>query len=166
MSDIKVNGFGIHLKVRDIAASRVFYEEALGFRPIFAYGDPEFLSTVPEGVATAPERYRGVTYEPIPNCPFEIADGHIAVTDRATFTSPIAGPKISAMIRVDSLVPLLAIERLRPHSPVRHYYWNTLELVVRDPDGWVIVFIAPYSSEEMKAVQETTEVEVVTPPKN
>src|SRR5438105_943105 len=108
MSSVDVNGFGVHLKVAIIEASREFYERTLGFRPVFAYGDEAFRATIPEGVPTAPERYRGVTYEPIENCPFEIADGHIAVADRGVFTSLIESPKVSAMIRVASLMPLLA----------------------------------------------------------
>jgi hypothetical protein len=27
----------------------------------------------------------------------------------------------------------------------RHYYWGTLELVIKDPDGLALVFITPYS---------------------
>lgn len=159
---LQVNGIGTHLKVRDIAASRAFYEGVLGFTPVFAYGDQAFLDGIPDGVPTAPERYHGVTYEPMPNCPFEIADGHIAVPDRGVFDTPIASPKVSAMIRVASLVPLF--ERgVQPRFPIRHYYWGTIEMALRDPDGWVLIFIAPYSEAELEAVGKHSSVEEVTP---
>jgi catechol 2,3-dioxygenase-like lactoylglutathione lyase family enzyme len=32
--------------------------------------------------------------------------------------------------------------------PPRHYYWGTIEVVIKDPDGTVLVFIAPYSLKE------------------
>lgn len=162
MAKVKVNGIGVHLKVKNIEASRKFYEDVVGFEPIFAYGDDAFLATIPDGVATAPERYHGVTYEPIPNCPFEIADGHIAVTDPAVFATDVTTPKVSAMIRVDSLLPLFDAG-VRPRFPVRHYYWGTLELAMRDPDGWVLVFIAPYSEGELSKLNEMAEVEEVRP---
>lgn len=40
--------------------------------------------------------------------------------------------------------------------PPRHYYWGTLEVVIKDPDGLILVFIAPYSkieAEKLKADQ-------------
>lgn len=171
MSKLQCTGLGTHLKVRDIAASRKFYEGTLGFVPVFGYGDDEFRSTLPkeipsalnDGLPGAPEKYRGVTYEPTPDAPFEIADGHIAVPDRQVFENDISSPKISAMVRVKSLLPLIGSLGVRPTFPVRHYYWGTVEAVVRDPDGFVLVIIAPHSDGEVEKLREFVEVETVSP---
>jgi hypothetical protein len=42
---------------------------------------------------------------------------------------------------------------IEPAVGPRHYYWGTLEVVMKDPDGVVLVFIAPYSEEEAVRVQ-------------
>ncbi len=171
MSKLQCTGLGIHLKVRDINASRKFYEGTLGFVPVFGYGDDEFRASLPKGIPSAlndglpgaPEKYRGVTYEPTPDAPFEIADGHIAVTDHSVFKDPISSPKISAMVRVKSLVPLIGQLGVRPSFPVRHYYWGTVEAVVRDPDGFVLVIIAPHSDGEVEKLREFVTVETISP---
>lgn len=157
-----VTGLGIHIKVASIDASRAFYENILELKPIFAYGDTEFLTTVPSGVPTAPEKYRGVTYE-VGGARLEIADGHIAVSDEFVFSNRVDSPKVSAMVQVSSLVPLLEDRKLVPNSPVKKYYWGTIEMVVRDPDGWVIVLISPYSDAEWGRVAELTETLEVNP---
>ncbi len=143
MNKMRYTGLGVHIKAADINASREFYEEMLEFVPVFGYGDATFRKTLPEtipsvvndGLPGAPEKYRGVTYEPTPQSPLEIVDGHIAVADKTAFTTRVAGPKISAMLKADSLVPLIVGKRVRPSFPVRHYYWGTLELAIKDPDG-------------------------------
>jgi catechol 2,3-dioxygenase-like lactoylglutathione lyase family enzyme len=163
MTTLKINGLGVHIKVKDIQASRDFYEGLLGLKPAFAYGNPEFLKTIPEGVTAVPEEYQGVTYFPVENSPLEIADGHRAVSDPAAFSDPIPTAKVSAMIRVDSLLPLIEHAGLRPKFPVRHYYWGTIELALRDPDGWVIVLIAPYSEAEIESIRKFVPVEDVSP---
>jgi len=35
----------------------------------------------------------------------------------------------------------------------RHYYWGKLELVIRDPDGTVLVLWMPYDESEAKAIK-------------
>lgn len=161
-SEAQIESIGVHIKVRSIEASRKFYE-SLGFRPIFAYGNSEFLATIPAGVGTAPERYRGITFAVANGGTLEIAEGHIAVPDQGVFQETIKSPKVSAMVKVLSLVPLLKSGALRPRFPVRRYYWGTIEVVVRDPDGWVLVFIAKDSPEELAAVRELVTVEDIQP---
>lgn len=171
MNKMRYTGLGVHIKVADIQASRAFYEALLEFVPVFGYGDEAFRKTLPEaipsvlddGLPGAPEKYHGVTYEPTPQSPLEIADGHIAVPDATVFSSPVPSPKISAMLKADSLVPLILGKGVRPTFPVRHYYWGTLELALKDPDGFVVIVIAPYAEEEFKMLQEAIPVEVVSP---
>ena len=157
-----ITGLGVHIKVRSIAESRRFYENFLELTPVFAYGDEKFLKTVPSGVPTAPERYSGITYEISGGAKIEIADGHIAVDKPEIFADRIESPKVSAMFNVSSLVPLLQKgihkRKGKEDKGVMIYYWDTLELVVRDPDGWVIVLIAPKSQEEIEAVCKLAKV--------
>jgi len=164
------NGCGVHVKVSDIGNSRDFYEGVLDLIPVFGYGDDEFRKTLPEaipsvtgdGLPGAPERYRGVTYEPTPQSPLEIADGHIAVPDPNVFKTPMPGPKITAMLRAESLIPIVRDKGVRPKFPVRHYYWGTIEIALKDPDGFVIIVIAPYSDAEMSELRKFIEVEVIS----
>jgi len=164
------SGVGIHLKVADLSASRAFYEGVLDLAPVFGYGSPEFRRTLPSEIASvtgdglpgAPERYCGVTYEPTPQSPIEIAEGHIAVPDPKVFRDRILTPKVSAMMRVDSLLPLARDKGIRPKFPVRHYYWGTLEMALKDPDGFVIILIAPYSEQEFEALHSLIPVEQVS----
>jgi len=161
MAKLSFTGIGVHVKVRDIEASRHFYED-LGFVPAFGYGDESFRATLPEGCPSAPERYRGVTYKLCDNAELEIAEGHVAVRPEV-FREEILSPKVSGIIRVRSVMPV--IEQLSNviKFPVRKYYWGSIEVAVRDPDGFVLIFIAPYSEEEMAAVQKLVKVEIVEP---
>lgn len=156
-----VTALGIHIKVADIDASRDFYERYLGLTPAFAYGDEDFLATIPDTATKAPDVYRGILYDLSPQAKLEIADGHIAVKHPAVFSEQIVSPKISAMVNVSSLVPLLESSARRPKSTVKHYHWGTVEMVLRDPDGFVVVLIAPYTEEEAAAVSRYVEVERV-----
>lgn len=161
MADLEFTGIGIHVKVADIEASRRFYD-SLGMQVVFGYGDDEFRASLPEGCGSAPERYRGLTYQLTEDVNYEIAEGHIAVK-RETFQEVITSAKISAMVRVKSLVPLLENSAINIKFPVRRYYWGTIEAALRDPDGFVLVFIAQDSDEEYDAVRSLTEVETVSP---
>jgi len=162
MEYCEITALGIHLKVSDIERSREFYE-SLGFRPVFAYGDDAFRASLPEGVGSAPERYRGMTFKIGANAELEIAEGHIAVKDKRVFQETIKSPKVSAMIRVESLVPLFTNPLVNITFPVRHYYWGTIEAAFRDPDGFVLVLIAPYSEDEFEQVSQFTTIEVIKP---
>src|SRR5688572_6638187 len=157
---LNLKGLGIHLKVADISKSREFYE-SLGFKPVFGYGDDEYRKTLPEGCPSAPERYHGVTYKIAEGVNLEVADGHIAVTKPEVFTEKITSPKVSAMVNVESLVPLFENSNVKVTFPVRHYYWGTIEAALRDPDGFVLVFIAPHSEEELAKLSKLVEVEKI-----
>jgi len=161
MAKTEFTGIGVHIKVRDIHQSREFYE-SLGFKPAFGYGDEAFRATLPKDCPSAPERYHGVTYRLADNAELEIADGHIAVQD-SVFSEVVTGPKVTGMIRVKSVVPILDIALSQVKFPVRKYYWGSIEVALRDPDGFVLIFIAPASDEELAAVRELTTVEVIDP---
>ncbi|MBU1326515.1 VOC family protein [Patescibacteria group bacterium] len=149
-----IQSLGIHIKVSDFAKSNTFYE-ALGFQKVFEYGpDKTFQKDEKGNLVSAPEKYHGVTFQ-VGNAKLEIADGHRAVKPEV-FKEPIASSKVSLMIYVDSIneiidkctsagIPLVV-------GP-RHYYWGTLEVVVRDPDGFILVFIAPYSEKEANNIR-------------
>lgn len=162
MVSMQLTGLGIHIKVKDISKSREFYE-SLGFTPVFGYGSDEFRASLPEGLPSAPEKYQGVTYQISESSKLEIADGHIAVKDKSVFSGVIDSPKVSAMVNVKSLVPLFTNPQVNIVFPVRKYYWGTLEAAFRDPDGFVLVFIAPLSEAELAAVKEHVEVEEINP---
>lgn len=163
MATCEITGLGLHIKVADMEASRRFYE-SLGFKPVFGYGSEDFRATLPEGVASAAEAYRGIVYQIGENGPkLEIADGHIAVADQQVFSAPVVSPKVSAMINVASIAPLFTNPEVSITFPVRHYYWGTIEAAFRDPDGFVVVFIAPFSEDELARVKDYVEVEEVKP---
>ena len=156
-----VKTLGIHLKVADFDKSKEFYD-SLGLEPVFAYGPEEYLKSLPEGLATAPEKYRGIEYK-AGNADIEISEDHVGIAKKETFQEEIKSAKVSAMINVDTLTPLFSNPLVDIKFPVRHYYWNTIEVAFRDPDGFVLVFIAPYSEEEFKKVSELADIEVVNP---
>ena len=162
MSACEITGFGTHLKVASIEKSRTFYE-SLGFKLVFGYGDEAFRASLPDGVASAPEKYRGLTFEISDSANFEIAEDHIAIKDKSVSSLKIHTPKISAMVRVKSLVPLFENPNITISFPVRKYYWGTIEAAFRDPDGYVLVFIAPFSDKELAAVEKHVDVEEVKP---
>ncbi|OGV92911.1 hypothetical protein A3B57_03375 [Microgenomates group bacterium RIFCSPLOWO2_01_FULL_47_10] len=58
--------------------------------------------------------------------------------------------KLSLMINTDDLATILdrcKTAKITPSVGVRHYYWGTLEVVIKDPDGVVLVFIQAYDTE-------------------
>ena len=161
MTKLVFTGIGIHIKVKDIAASRKFYE-TIGFTPVFGYGSETFRKTLPEGCPSAPEKYQGVTYKLTNGAELEVADGHLAAKPEV-FSETITSGKISAMIRVESVVPLIEAYKEQIKFPVRHYYWNSIEVALRDPDGFVLVFIAPFSDKELADVKKLVDVETINP---
>lgn len=104
-----------------------------------------------------------MTFEVPGGATLEIAEGHIAIPSRDVFIDSIISPKVSAMIKVQSLLPVLSNPNVSITFPVRHYYWGTIEAALRDPDGFVLVFIAPYTEEELKRIREIREVETIAP---
>ncbi len=130
-----INSIGIHLKVANFQKSLKFYQ-TLGFKKVFEYGPNKKIK----------EAYSGAVFEH-GGCKLEIADGHRAVKP-TVFQQPITSAKVSLMISVNSLKGIISRAK-KAHLPIavntRHYYWGTLELVIKDPDGLVLVFISPYS---------------------
>lgn len=159
MSKLAFTGIGIHLKVKNIKASREFYEK-LGFTPVFGYGDEDFRKTLPEGCQSAPEKYRGVSYKLHDGAELEIADGHIAAKPEV-FDEEIKSAKVTAMIRVESVVPVIEAYKDRIKFPVRKYYWNSIEVALRDPDGFVLVFIGPATTVEFERVKKLVDIQTV-----
>lgn len=148
-----IAGIGVHIKVANFTKSKAFYE-ALGFRKAFEYGpDKAFQKNTQGGLVEAPEKYRGMVFIH-GGGKLEIADGHRAVKP-AVFKERVSTSKLSLMINVERISDLIARCK-KATIPLavgpRHYYWGTLEVVVKDPDGVVLVFIAPYSREEAKKV--------------
>jgi len=138
-----INNIGSHIKVSDFTKSKSFYL-SLGFKPIFEYG-PD---------CQAKEDYSGIVFEAGGGV-LEIADGHRAVNP-ATFKEHINSSKISLMIKVDSLETIAGLchqNHIDITVPPRHFYWGTLEMVVKDPDGAVLVFVAPYTKKSAKTLK-------------
>jgi hypothetical protein len=149
-----INSIGTHLKVNNFSLSKKFYL-SLGFKPVFEYG-PQ---------CQVQEDYSGIVFEAGGGV-LEIADGHRAVKAEV-FQSTINNSKISLMIKVDSLesiVNLCQKNNLKIAVTPRHYYWGTLEMVIKDPDGLVLVFIAPYN--ELSAKKLYADESFATKPKN
>ncbi len=133
---------GVHIKVKDFRRSFNFYKR-LGFKTVFEYGPDKKIK----------EDYSGAVFK-LGGSTLEIADGHRAVKDRV-FNEDILSSKISLMVKVGSLSSILESVKTQ-NIPLavepRHYYWGTLEFVIKDPDGMVIVFVCPYSESEAKKV--------------
>jgi uncharacterized glyoxalase superfamily protein PhnB len=132
--------FGIHIKVKDINASKNFYL-ALGFKPVFCYGN-ENIRREFTNIPNVSEKYNGIVFE-IGSSLLEIADGHLAVKPDV-FKREIQSSKISAMMDVNSIEELLAVcknESIEISVPPKDFPWGTREVVIKDPDGFVLVFI-------------------------
>jgi uncharacterized glyoxalase superfamily protein PhnB len=138
-----VKGVGTHIKVSNFKKSLNFYE-ALGFKKVFEYGPDKEVK----------EDYHGTVFEH-GGCKLEIADGHRAVKPQV-FKEKVKSSKISLMINVDSLKKIISLcqnAKIPLAVKPRHYYWGTLELVIKDPDGVVLVFIAPYTKKEAAQIK-------------
>ncbi len=138
-----IKGVGTHIKVSDFKKSLNFYE-ALGFKRVFEYGPNKKVK----------EDFHGAVFEH-GGCKLEIADGHRAVKPQV-FKEKVKSSKISLMINVDSLKRIISLcqkAKIPLTVKPRHYYWGTLELVVKDPDGVILVFIAPYTKKEAAQIK-------------
>jgi len=139
-----IKSAGVHIKVNNFGKSLKFYN-SLGFIKVFEYGPGKSVE----------EKYHGVVFEH-GGCKLEIADGHRGVKPEV-FKELVKSSKISLMVYVDSLEEIIKKcekNKINIAVPPRHYYWGTLELVIKDPDGVVMVFIAPYnkpSADKIKA---------------
>lgn len=136
-----ITKFGVHIKVKSINKSLNFYS-SFGLKPIFAYGNKNFTSKFKDICPSVKENYNGVTFK-VGGSLLEIADGHIAVK-KSTFKENIESSKISAMLHVKSLDKIMSIckeKTFKIFVDPKSYPWGTKEMVVKDPDGFVLVFI-------------------------
>ena len=134
---------GTHIKVKDFSKSLRFYE-TLGFQKVFEYGPDKAVK----------EAYNGTVFA-VGDSKLEIADGHRAVKQEV-FGKNMMDSKVSLMINVDSIQDVItraASIGVKPAVDVRHFYWNTLEVVFKDPDGVVLVFIEPYTKESAEILK-------------
>lgn len=136
-----IKSFGIHLKVADFDKSYKFYKD-FGLKEIFAYGTEDFTAKIAkQGIPTAPERYRGVSFD-INHAVLELGENHIAIKPEV-FKERISSSKVSAMLDVDSVAEVEKICQKNSYEiavAARDFPWGTRELVVRDPDGFILVF--------------------------
>lgn len=128
-----INNIGIHIKVKNFNKSKEFYKN-LGFKKVFEYGPK----------CKVKENYNGIVFEH-GTAKLEIANGHVAVKSEV-FNETITSSKISLMIYVDNLDDIL--NKCRKHNikiavKPKYFHWGTHEVVIKDPDGTVLVFIAP-----------------------
>jgi catechol 2,3-dioxygenase-like lactoylglutathione lyase family enzyme len=142
-----INKIGIHINVKDFEKSKKFYL-SLGFKSVFEYG-PDLKLTD----KTAPENYRGITFAtPGGEALLEIADGHVAVKD-SVFEEDITSSKTSLMIHVNSVHEIMAIAKENEITLAKDpvcFHWGTTEIVIKDPDGLILVFISPSTDEDKK----------------
>lgn len=131
--------FGIHIKTKNFDASLKFYQK-FGLVPIFVYGPESFLNKF-NGVHHAKEEYRGITFE-LGAALLELGEDHIAIK-KEVFQEKIASSKVSAMIDVanlDTVREICLANEFEIAKEEVEYPWGTKELVVRDPDGFILVF--------------------------
>ncbi len=130
--------FGIHIKTKDFDKSLHFYLN-FGFKPVFVYGPSSF--TINFDTPNAAEKYRGITFD-INGAMLELGEDHIAIK-RQVFEETISSSKVSAMIDVNTLSSVRKICEEHNFEIAKsevEYPWGTRELVVRDPDGFILVF--------------------------
>ncbi len=138
-----MNKFGIHIKVKDIQKSYAFYK-AFNLRPLFAYGNTKWQEQIKKDFPNTPtvdEKYEGVTLD-INGALLEIANGHVAVKQEV-FNQNIASSKVSAMIDINSIEEVVNTCEKNNFQIVVDpidYPWGTREIVVKDPDGFILVF--------------------------
>ena len=143
---MNITKFGIHIKVKDINKSYDFYK-SFGLKPIFTYGSKKWIGKIQKcfpNTPNAPEKYEGVTFD-IGTAVLEIANGHICVKPEV-FNINITSPKISAMIDTDSIDEVVRIcneNKYKISVEPKEFYWGTREVVIKDPDGFVLVFREP-----------------------
>jgi hypothetical protein len=115
-------------------------------------GFPKIIEFGPDGEHEAP--LRGIIYG-FGDVLFEISEGHIAVKPKV-FEQEISSSKISMMINVESLIPVLdACEQNSISIAVepRKFPWGQFGVVLKDPDGFVLVFLSEVSEDEEESLK-------------
>ncbi len=144
-----IKSMGTVIKTKDYQKSRTFYE-ALGFKVIFEIGPDKEIKSGNDQV---------VIYGSETGGKFELTNAHPAIKP-GVFQETITSSKISMMFEVDSLADIIGRAKsigVEPAVEVRHYYYGTLEVVFKDPDGMVIVFIEPYTAESAEKLGASEE---------
>ena len=131
---------GVHIKCADIDKSLEFYLN-YDLKPIFAYGSKEWQQKF-QNIDTVDEKYNGVSLGIGDSNEAIIADGHIAVKPEV-FMKRVKSSKISLFLDVESVMEVEEIARRNSYKIIEEitsYPWGMDEIVVRDPDGVVVVF--------------------------
>ena len=151
MADTKISHLGINLKVRDFEKSRAFYE-AFGFQKLFEFGpDVEEHS-----------KFRGIFYQ-VGDSLLEVSEGHMAVKPEV-FEAPVQSSKVSLMVYVESLIPVLDTceeQQIEISVEPRQFPWGQIGVAVKDPDGFVIVFLSEAVAEEQQQMQARMDIPLV-----
>jgi catechol 2,3-dioxygenase-like lactoylglutathione lyase family enzyme len=112
------------LFVSDMDAARAFYEERLGFRLAFSYGEPAFYAQVfRDGARLNLRRAEGPVFD-------------------AGFLARTPDP-LSASLTLDDAKPLFLEYQAAGvafHQTLRTEPWGARTFIVRDPDGNLILF--------------------------
>lgn len=151
MVDTKIGKMGVNLKVKDFDKSRAFYD-AFGFRKLFEFG-PDVAER---------SKFRGIFYE-IGSALLEVSEGHMAVKPEV-FEAPLQNSKVSLMVYVESLIPILDIcqeRQVEIHVKPRQFPWGQIGVIVKDPDGFVIAFLSEASADEQRRVQARVDVPLI-----
>jgi|SRR6185312_9922276 len=111
------------LFVADIAATCAFFEQKLGFRTVFTYGEPPFYGQVGRGAARI----------------------NLRQADMPVFAAGVRERDmlLSVAIGVEGLGGLYDELQARGapiHQPLTRHPWGAQDFVVRDPDGNLIAF--------------------------
>ncbi|MCK9342344.1 MAG: VOC family protein [Massilibacteroides sp.] len=119
-------------EVRDIEASVDWYTRVLGFSPVYRMQDPEKRTHL--------AHLRRLKHQDILLVPRKenCADPGLGVTVTLAFSDD-PGDKISAL---SAFAERIAREGAVIEGPVDRP-WNTRDVVVRDPDGYRLVFTTP-----------------------
>jgi uncharacterized glyoxalase superfamily protein PhnB len=113
--------------VRDVRVALAFYDQRLGFKTEFAYGEPPYYAQViRDGVRLVLKHADAPLFEALK--PFRV---------------PKDEELISASIALDRAKPLyLEYEAagVRFHQPLRRESWGAWSFMVEDPDGNILAF--------------------------
>lgn len=143
-NSLKPSLLGVHIKCANLNNSLTFYV-SLGFTPTFAYGDEswknEILKHNPEATVVD-EKYNGVNFKISDSALIEIADGHAAIKPEV-FKQPVTSSKISMYFDIENVETVKAIAIKNGYTiakDITSYPWGTDEIVLKDPDGAIVVF--------------------------
>lgn len=129
MSDPILTSVAAHVYVRDLQASADFFTTKLGFRVDFVYGDPPFYGQVSRDQARL--ALRSID-EPV--FAGDIREREDLLSASITLASAEEMRRLFAAYQAAG-VPL--------HQSLREEPWGAMTLIVRDPDGNLILFASP-----------------------